>query len=175
MLDQGYAESCDALARFDVRDRLDQVRSPVLAVAGADDVATPPEKLGEISAGVRGGRSVVLPDTAHLAPVERPDEVADLILAHLRGEEPSTDLAAAPEPEPPEPQPEPAPPPPPTPTDPTYVAGNDVRARGARRHPRQPGHGGDHRLHPRLPGADHPLRVGFGVDQAPGSTGAAAR
>ncbi len=133
VLDGGYAESCDALARFDVRDRLGRIRTPVLAVAGADDVATPPENLGEIAARVRNGRSVVLPGTAHLAPVERPVEVAGLILGHLRGEQPPADLEAAPAPPEPEPVPEPTPPespaspPPPAPADPAYVAGNDVR------------------------------------------------
>ena len=54
---EGYAQVCEALAGFDVRDRLAEITTPVLAVAGAEDVATPPALLAEIAVGVRRGRS----------------------------------------------------------------------------------------------------------------------
>jgi 3-oxoadipate enol-lactonase/4-carboxymuconolactone decarboxylase len=79
----GYAAGCDALAAFDVRARLGEITAPVLAVAGADDVATPPSSLAAIAEGVRNGRLVVLDDTAHQAPAERPAEVAAMIREHL--------------------------------------------------------------------------------------------
>lgn len=81
--DAGYAAVCHALAHFDVRDRLGGIEAPVLAVAGAHDVATPPACLAEIADGVRDGRLVVLDDVAHLAPVEAPQQVADLIREHV--------------------------------------------------------------------------------------------
>lgn len=87
-VDDGYALVCQALAEFDVRDRLGEVAAPVLAVAGAVDVATPPAKLEEIADGVRDGRLVVLDDVAHLAPAEAPGTVAALIRQHLLGEAP---------------------------------------------------------------------------------------
>lgn len=87
-VDDGYALVCQALAEFDVRDRLGEVAAPVLAVAGAVDVATPPAKLGEIADGVRDGRLVVLDEVAHLAPAEAPGTVAALIRQHLLGEAP---------------------------------------------------------------------------------------
>jgi 3-oxoadipate enol-lactonase/4-carboxymuconolactone decarboxylase len=80
---EGYAAACEALARFDVRDRLAGVTAPVLAVAGADDPATPPARAAEIAAGVRNGRLVVLDGVAHQAPAERPAEVAALIREHV--------------------------------------------------------------------------------------------
>lgn len=83
--DAGYATVCGALARFDVRDRLAEVAAPVLAVAGAHDVATPPESLREVAEGVQRGRLVVLDDVAHLAPVEAPERVAALVREHARG------------------------------------------------------------------------------------------
>jgi 3-oxoadipate enol-lactonase / 4-carboxymuconolactone decarboxylase len=86
---EGYAQVCEALAGFDVRARLAEVGAPVLAVAGAEDVATPPDLLAEIASGVRRGRLVVLDGVAHLAPAEAPDEVARLIGEHLVGEHPS--------------------------------------------------------------------------------------
>jgi len=87
-VDDGYALVCQALADFDVRDRLGEITAPVLAVAGAVDMATPPAKLAEIADGVRDGRLVVLDDVAHLAPAEAPEAVAALIRQHLLGEAP---------------------------------------------------------------------------------------
>lgn len=84
--DDGYVQVCAALAEFDVRHRLAEIDTPVLAVAGAADVVTPPDKLREIAEGVRDGRLVVLEGVAHLAPVEAPETVARLMREHLLGE-----------------------------------------------------------------------------------------
>jgi 3-oxoadipate enol-lactonase / 4-carboxymuconolactone decarboxylase len=85
-LDEGYAQVCGALAAFDVTQRLGRVAGPVLAVAGSADVATPPAKLQEIAAGVQDGRYVELDGVAHLAPAERPEEVARLLRHHFLDE-----------------------------------------------------------------------------------------
>ncbi|MCL3819428.1 bifunctional 3-oxoadipate enol-lactonase/4-carboxymuconolactone decarboxylase PcaDC [Aeromicrobium wangtongii] len=86
--DEGYALVCEALAAFDVRDRLDRIRPPVLAVAGSLDVPTPPADLQAIASGVRNGRLVVLDGVAHLPPAEQPGEVARLIRGHADGGQP---------------------------------------------------------------------------------------
>ncbi|GAB2871198.1 bifunctional 3-oxoadipate enol-lactonase/4-carboxymuconolactone decarboxylase PcaDC [Nocardioides pacificus] len=83
--DTGYVEVCGALGGFDVRERLEEISAPVLAVAGALDVPTPPAKLREIADGVRDGRLVVLDGVAHLAPAEAPEAVARLIREHVLG------------------------------------------------------------------------------------------
>lgn len=80
---EGYAQACEALADFDVRDRLAAVDVPVLAIAGAVDAATPPASLGQIASGVSDGRLVVLDGVAHQAPAEVPRRVADLLDAFL--------------------------------------------------------------------------------------------
>jgi 3-oxoadipate enol-lactonase/4-carboxymuconolactone decarboxylase len=80
---EGYALACEALASYDVRDRLAEITAPVLAIAGEQDIPTPSGSLQEIAAGVRNGRLVVLEDAGHLAPAERPDEVAALLLEHF--------------------------------------------------------------------------------------------
>jgi 3-oxoadipate enol-lactonase/4-carboxymuconolactone decarboxylase len=84
--DPGYAQVCGALAAFDVRDRLGEIRQPVLAIGGANDPVTPPALLQEIAEEVKVGRLEILDDTSHLAPAERPDVVARLIRRHVRGE-----------------------------------------------------------------------------------------
>ena len=93
--DEGYVQVCRALADFDVRDRLGEISAPVLAVAGAHDVATPPASLKELAAGVRHGEYAELAGVAHLAPAEAPAEVAALLRRHFLGEEPPADLAGS--------------------------------------------------------------------------------
>ncbi|MBL7495726.1 4-carboxymuconolactone decarboxylase [Frankia sp. CNm7] len=80
---EGYAQACEALADFDVRDRLAAIDAPLLAIAGAHDAVTPPTCLEQITSEVRHGRLAVLDDVAHLAPVEAPRPVADLVRGHL--------------------------------------------------------------------------------------------
>ena len=81
---ESYALACEALADFDVRDRLGEITRPVLAVAGAHDVATPAEGLREVVEAVPGSRLAVLDAVAHLAPAEAPDVVAALINGDAR-------------------------------------------------------------------------------------------
>jgi len=91
--DRAYIQVCGALGDFDVRDRLGEVTTPVLAIAGGTDQATPPALLRQVADGVKDGRLVVLDGVSHLAPAEQPGEVARLLRAHLTGEEPSAGMA----------------------------------------------------------------------------------
>jgi 3-oxoadipate enol-lactonase / 4-carboxymuconolactone decarboxylase len=79
---QSYALVCAALADFDVTARLGEITTPVLCIAGTDDVPTPPDTLQRIAAGVKYGRVMVLDGVGHLAPAEAPERVADLIGGH---------------------------------------------------------------------------------------------
>jgi 3-oxoadipate enol-lactonase len=80
--DRGYAACCDALAAFDLRERLPDVAAHTLAVAGSEDPATPPECAREIAARVPDATLCEIEGAAHLANVERPHEVTDALLAH---------------------------------------------------------------------------------------------
>jgi 3-oxoadipate enol-lactonase / 4-carboxymuconolactone decarboxylase len=80
--DESYAAACEALAEFDVRNRLPEIAAPLLAVAGAQDASTPLPLLRQLAAGVQQGRLVILDEVAHLAPAEAPDRVAALIADH---------------------------------------------------------------------------------------------
>ncbi|NNM48024.1 3-oxoadipate enol-lactonase [Knoellia koreensis] len=82
----GYAACCEAIAAMDQRDDLVQVAASVLAIAGADDPATPPGLLGEIADGVKEGRLLVVPEAAHLANAQQPQAITPAIIAHLKGE-----------------------------------------------------------------------------------------
>jgi 3-oxoadipate enol-lactonase/4-carboxymuconolactone decarboxylase len=80
---EGYAACCEALAAWDFHDELAAIQVPTLVVAAADDPSTPPEQLELIAERIAGARLVRIENAAHLANVERPEEVTALILEHL--------------------------------------------------------------------------------------------
>ncbi len=80
---EGYAACCDALARFDIRGRLGEVRAPTLVIAGAEDIATPLDHAETLAQGIHGAELVIVPAAAHLANVERPEPVTYAMLRHL--------------------------------------------------------------------------------------------
>ena len=79
---EGYAACCVAIGGHDVRADLPSISVPTLAVAGADDPATPPSSLREIADGIPGARYAEVANSAHLLNVERPDEVNALLAEH---------------------------------------------------------------------------------------------
>lgn len=81
---QGYAQVCDAIGGYDLTSELGRMTAPLLAVAGADDVATPPPGMAELAARVPGGRFEMLPGVGHLAPLEDPDGCTTLLESHFR-------------------------------------------------------------------------------------------
>ncbi|MFI7407880.1 3-oxoadipate enol-lactonase [Streptomyces sp. NPDC049627] len=80
-----YAACCDALAAFDLRDRLTEIAVPTLLIAGREDPATPPAHLREIADAVPGAALVELPGASHLAPAQCPQAVLTALRAHLNG------------------------------------------------------------------------------------------
>ena len=80
---EGYAGCCEAIAGMDLRPDLPSISAPTLAIAGADDPATPPPHLDLIAASVQDGRLLVVPESAHLANDEQPDTITPAILRHL--------------------------------------------------------------------------------------------
>jgi 3-oxoadipate enol-lactonase/4-carboxymuconolactone decarboxylase len=87
---ESYAQICDALAAFDVADQLHEITTPVLAIAGSDDLPTPPECLRRIASSVKDGRLIVLDGVGHLAPAEAPERVAQHIAEHAFRSTPPT-------------------------------------------------------------------------------------
>jgi 3-oxoadipate enol-lactonase len=80
----GYAGCCGAIERMDLRPLLPSVRAAALVVSGAGDPSTPPDRQALIAAAIPDARHEVVDHAAHLAAVERPDEINRLILEHLR-------------------------------------------------------------------------------------------
>jgi 3-oxoadipate enol-lactonase len=80
---EGYAGCCEAIAAMDLRADLPGIAVPTLALAGAEDPATPPEHLEYIAKHVQGATLTVIPGAAHLANLERPAQVNTALLEHL--------------------------------------------------------------------------------------------
>ncbi|MHC3471412.1 bifunctional 3-oxoadipate enol-lactonase/4-carboxymuconolactone decarboxylase PcaDC [Streptomyces sp. 7R007] len=82
---EAYAACCDALAAFDLRERLPEIQARTLLIAGREDPATPPAHLREIADAVAGATLVELPGASHLAPAQCPTAVLTALRAHLDG------------------------------------------------------------------------------------------
>lgn len=83
---EGYSSCCEAIATMDLTADLPAIAAPTLAIAGAEDPATPPPHLLRIANAVPDGRLLIVPDSAHLANDEQPSVVTPALVAHLTGE-----------------------------------------------------------------------------------------
>lgn len=79
----GYAACCGAIERMDLREALPSIGAATLVVSGAQDPSTPPAHQQLIAEAVPGARHEILDPAAHLAAVERPDDINRLILEHV--------------------------------------------------------------------------------------------
>jgi 3-oxoadipate enol-lactonase len=80
---EGYAACCGVIERMDQTARLGEIRAPTLVIAAADDPATPPEHGELIASAVPGARLEIVANARHLATIEQPQAMTDLILGHL--------------------------------------------------------------------------------------------
>lgn len=69
--------------RPDSRPGLAAIRCPTLVLTAEQDVLLPKELSIEIANGIPGARLVVVPDCGHCVQAERPEAVADALLAWL--------------------------------------------------------------------------------------------
>ncbi|MFC9438102.1 3-oxoadipate enol-lactonase [Nocardia sp. NPDC057030] len=81
---EGYAACCAAIETMDIAPRLAAVDVPALVIAGADDPATPPPHAERIVEAIPLARLEIVGSAAHLANVEQPEAINDLILGHLK-------------------------------------------------------------------------------------------
>jgi len=77
---RGYAGCAAAIRDMDLAFRLGGITCPVLVVAGGKDVSTPCEPHGRLLVESMKGAELAMVDTGHLAPVEAPDVLAQLIV-----------------------------------------------------------------------------------------------
>jgi pimeloyl-ACP methyl ester carboxylesterase len=68
----GFVPALAACIGHPIRDRLAQIACPTLIVWGEDDRVIPVKDAGRFERLIPGARAVVLPDTGHVAMIERP-------------------------------------------------------------------------------------------------------
>lgn len=74
--------ACDA---FDIMDRLGEIRVPILAVCGTDDIMTPPKYSQFMTEKIAGARAVIVEGGTHMVFAEKPGEVNSAIDEFLHG------------------------------------------------------------------------------------------
>jgi len=78
-----YVRAARAGFRFDVRDRLSDVKKRTLVVVGAEDVVTPPLLSEELASGISGAKLAKIPGAGHISNVEKPDAFNAAVLEFL--------------------------------------------------------------------------------------------
>jgi len=81
---EGYAGACEAIAQMDLREDVSRIKAPTLVIAAEQDQSTPPDLSREIARRIPGADVVVIPDAAHIANIEQPEIVTNLILNHVQ-------------------------------------------------------------------------------------------
>jgi 3-oxoadipate enol-lactonase/4-carboxymuconolactone decarboxylase len=83
----GYAATCVALRDADLTQAAQAVRVPTLCIAGQYDGSTPPELVRTLSGLIPGSQFRLIANAGHLPCIERPEELAGLMLSFLRENE----------------------------------------------------------------------------------------
>jgi 3-oxoadipate enol-lactonase len=80
----GYIASCAAVEHMDLLDDLHTITAPTLVISGRQDPSAPPEHGQAIADRIPHARFEILDGAAHLANLERGDELVRLYVEHLR-------------------------------------------------------------------------------------------
>lgn len=72
------------MTRPDSRSTLKTITCPTLVICGQDDLITPPQQAQEIASGIRQARLEIIPQCGHLATLDQPEAVCDLLLDWIK-------------------------------------------------------------------------------------------
>jgi len=81
--DASYACCAEALADFDRTADLGSLAVPTLAISGEHDAVTTPASMQDLADDIPGARHIALDGASHLAVLEEPATVAELIAEHV--------------------------------------------------------------------------------------------
>jgi len=71
---------CD---KFDIMDRVHEIKLPALALCGSEDIMTPPKYTKYLADNIEGARGVIIEGGTHMVFAEKPDEVNQAIADFL--------------------------------------------------------------------------------------------
>lgn len=77
---KGYANTCEAVASFDARDKLSKIQCPTLVIAGTEDLSTPISIMQDLANNISNASFIAVKGAAHLGNVEKPEEFKKAIL-----------------------------------------------------------------------------------------------
>ena len=80
---RGYAACCDAIGRFDFRERLGEIAQPTLVIAGSHDLATTADQAASLAEAIQGSTYMEL-GTAHLGNLGAPEAFASVVGSFLQ-------------------------------------------------------------------------------------------
>ena len=80
---ESYALACEALARFDMRDRMGEAEVPLLIAPGEHDVVVTPDTARSTAAAAVGARVHVMTGCGHLPPAEDPAGMVAVLREHI--------------------------------------------------------------------------------------------
>ena len=75
-------EACD---KFDIMGRVGEIKVPVLAICGSEDIATPPKYAHYLADKIPGASAVIIEGGTHMVMGEKPEEVNLAIEQFLSG------------------------------------------------------------------------------------------
>lgn len=64
-----------ACERFDIMDRVKEIRTPTLIICGKEDILTPPAYSEYLHSNIQGSRLIAIEGAGHMVILEKPDEV----------------------------------------------------------------------------------------------------
>ncbi|MEO3431371.1 3-oxoadipate enol-lactonase [Pelagibius sp. CAU 1746] len=82
---EGYLGTCAAIRDADFTEEARRIALPALCVVGEEDGATPPELVRQMADLIPGARYEVIAGSGHLPCIERPAQLAELILDFTEG------------------------------------------------------------------------------------------
>jgi len=70
---------------FDITERLNEINIPVLVLTAEEDKLTPQKQGKFLADHIAGSSHVNISEAGHFSPVEKPDEVNEVILKFVKG------------------------------------------------------------------------------------------
>jgi pimeloyl-ACP methyl ester carboxylesterase len=95
---RSYLQAGQALARFNVRRRLSEVRCPTLVVAGENDTTIPSSAKEELVRAIAGARLVRFPGSGHATPIDEAEAFNRVVEDFLEEVERARPAPSSPEP-----------------------------------------------------------------------------
>ena len=77
---EGYIAATIAVRDFDIKDRLSDIKAPLLLITGAEDKATPLSEAKLIAETCANAKLITIENASHLALVEKPYEFDTALL-----------------------------------------------------------------------------------------------